>query len=168
MTTFLRIVRLLTLCSWVGGLLFFVLAVTPVAFKTMPDAHHAGLIVRGTLLSLHRIGLYSGPVYLLATLALLATQRDTHPARAVELVLILSMLFLTAYSQLSVLPRMETDRLTLGGEIAAAPPDAPARRSFDRLHGLSVKLEGAVLVEGLLLLGLAVIHGRDGDYGRFA
>ena len=168
MTTFFRIMRLLVLCLWVGGLLFFVIAVTPVAFKTLPDTHHAGLIVRGTLLVLHRIGLYGGPVYLLFTLALLATQRDTHTARAAELVLVISMLLLTAYSQLSVLPRMETDRLTLGGEIASASADAPARKHFDRLHSLSVKLEGAVLIEGLLLLGLATVHGRDVEYDRFA
>lgn len=168
MTIFLRVLRQLVLCLWVGGLMFFAFAVTPVAFKTMPDAHHAGLIVRGTLLVLHRMGLYGGALYLLATLALLALQHDTHPARAVELVLVISMLLLTAYSQLSVLPHMEVDRLTLGGEIAGASPDAPARKDFDRLHSLSVKLEGAILVEGLVLLVLSTIHGRDNEYDRFA
>ena len=168
MTTTFRIIRLLALCSWVGGLIFFAFAVAPVAFKTLPDAHQAGLIVRGTLLALHRIGFYAGAVYLVATLALLATQRDTHPARAVELVFAISMLLLTAYSQLSVLPRMEADRLTLGGDVATAPAGSPAHKSFDRLHSLSVKLDGAVLVEGLLLLGLATVHGRDNEYDRFA
>lgn len=166
MTTTLRILRLLVLCLWVGGILFFILAVTPVAFRTMPTVHQAGLIVRGTLLVLHRIGLYGGSVYLVATLALLAAQRDTHPARAAELVLVISMMFLTGYSQLSVLPRMEADRLSLGGDVGAVSPDVPARKHFDRLHSFSVKLEGAVLFEGLLLVALATVYGRDHEYDR--
>src|SRR5665213_1347708 len=39
--------------------------------------------------------------------------------------------------------------------------DAPARRHFDRLHGLSVKLEGTVLLGGLLLVCLAPVPRRD-------
>lgn len=162
-----RTFRLIALSLWVGGLVFFVAGVTVVAFKTMPDAHHAGIIIRGSLLALHRIAFYAGGVYLLFTLALLGTQRDSHPARAAELALIVAMLALTAYSQLSVLPRMDTDRLSLGGDVTKASPDAPAYREFTRLHGLSVKLEGAVLLEGLILLALAPIHGRD-DFDRFA
>ena len=166
MTTLFRILRSIALAAWVGGIIFFVAAVAPVAFKTMPDAHQAGMVVRGTLLALHHIGFIAGAVYFLFTLALLATQRDTHPVRAAELVLIVAMLALTAYLQLSVLPRMETDRLTLGGDVATASPADPARRHFDRLHGVSVKVEGAVLIEGLMLLMLAPVHGRD-DYDRF-
>jgi hypothetical protein len=158
MTTFLRIVRLFALASWVGGIIFFVAAVAPVAFKVMPDAHQAGVIVRGTLLALHHIGFIAGPVYFLFTLALMAMHRDRHSVRAVELAVVLAMLSLTAYLQLSVLPRMETDRLTLGGDVATAPPNAPQRVHFEHLHGLSVKLEGTVLLAGLVLLALAPVH----------
>jgi hypothetical protein len=35
------------------------------------------------------------------------------------------------------------------------------------LHHVSVKVESAVLIEGLLLLAMASIHGRD-DFDRFA
>ncbi len=167
MRTSFRILRLIALAVWVGGIAFFAFAVAPVAFKTMPDAHQAGMIVRGTLLALHRIGLGAGTVYLFFTLSLLASQYDSHPARAAEIVLVVSMIALTLYLQQSVLPRMETDRLTLGGNVDAAPADAPPRRHFERLHRLSEHLEGAVLVEGLLLLCLAPIHGRE-DTDRFA
>ncbi|MDE1155131.1 MAG: DUF4149 domain-containing protein [Acidobacteriaceae bacterium] len=162
-----RIFRLLALSVWVGSIVFFIAGVTVVAFRTMPDAHHAGIIVRGTLLALHRIGLISGAVYLLFTLALLATQKDTHPARAVELALVVSMMALTAYSQFSVIPRMEADRIAVGGDIAKAEPEAPQVAHFNRLHGLSVKLEGAVLLEGLLLIVFAAVHGHD-EYDRLA
>lgn len=166
MTTVFRIVRLYAITVWVGGLVFFGF-VAEVAFRTLPDANEAGLVVRGSLIDLHHIGMIAGLVYLLFTLALLATQRDTHPIRAAELVLVLAMLALTGYSEFSVVPRMETDRASLGGDVTKAPEDAPARKHFERLHNVSVKVEGAVLVEGLMLLAMAGVHGRD-DFDRFA
>jgi hypothetical protein len=166
MTTVFRIVRLYALAVWVGGLVFFGF-VAAVAFKALPDVQEAGLVVRGSLISLHHLGMAAGIVYLLFTLALLATQRDTHPIRAAELALVIAMLALTGYSEFSVIPRMETDRLALGGDVTKAPLDAPAREHFERLHNVSVRVEGAVLIEGLLLLGMASVHGRD-DFDRFA
>lgn len=165
MALIFRSLRLIALSIWVGSLVFFV-AVTAVAFRSMP-IHEAGIIVRGSLLSLHRIGLTVGVVYLVLTLILLSTQKDTHPARAVELALIVSMMALTAYSQFSVIPRMENDRLTLGGDVSKADFSNPAYQHFNRLHGLSVKLESVVLLEGLVLLVLAAVHGRD-DFDRLA
>jgi len=166
MTTILRILRLIAIATWVGSLIFFGFA-AKVAFTVLPDPHSAGLVVRGTLISLHHLGLVAGLIYFFVTLALLATQGDSHPARAAELALIVAMLGLTVYSQYSILPRMEADRNALGGDVAASPADASAHRHFDRLHNLSVKIEGAILIEGLLLLVLAPIHGRD-DFDRFA
>jgi len=166
MTTVLRILRLIAISTWVGSLIFFGF-VAKVAFSTLPDAHSAGVVVRGTLISLHHLGLVAGMIYFFITLGLLATQGDTHPARAAELALIIAMLGLTLYSQYSVLPRMEADRTSLGGDVATASSNAPAHIHFDRLHSLSVKVEGAILIEGLLLLVLAPIHGRD-DFDRFA
>src|ERR1700759_3836484 len=112
----LRILRLIALSAWVGGIVFFIAGVAAVAFKTF-DPHTAGTMVRASLIALHRFGLAAGTLYLFLTLAMLATQRDTHPARAVELALVIAMMGLTAYSQLSVLPRMEADRATLGGDV---------------------------------------------------
>jgi hypothetical protein len=166
MTIVFRTLRLIALSVWVGGLVFFGF-VAKVAFDNLHDPHQAGLIVRGSLIDLHRIGLGSGLLYLLLTLALLATQRDTHPIRAAELALVIAMLSLTAYSQFSVMPNMESDRQSLGGDVDSAPLGAPTRLHFERLHALSVKLEGAVLIEGLILLAMATLHGRD-DFDRFA
>jgi hypothetical protein len=166
MTTVLRIVRLIAMAVWVGGLVFFGF-VANVAFSSLPDTHQAGTVVRGSLIALHHVGLVAGILYLIVTLALLGTQGDSHPVRAAELVVVLAMLMLTAYSQFSILPRMEKDRLALGGEVSAATVNTHEHQHFDRLHKLSVKFEGAVLIGGLLLLGMSAIHGRD-DFDRFA
>lgn len=160
MTSFFRALRLISLAAWVGGLFFFAFAVARVAFSVLPDAHTAGAVVRGTLVALHHIGFVAGVVFLVATLTLIATQRDSHIARAVEVLLVVAMLGITGYSEFSVLPRMESDRLAVGGDIAKADPDAAAVRHFNRLHGLSVKLEGGVLLAGVLLLCLAPIPNR--------
>ena len=116
MTTLLRILRLYPLALWAGGEVFFVL-VAGIAFKVLPDAHSAGLVVRGALMDLHRLGIGAGVVYLLATLGLLATRRDTHRARMAEVALVGVMLLVTLYSQMSIIPRMENDRLALGGDV---------------------------------------------------
>src|SRR5579875_2569153 len=113
-----RALRLICLAVWVGGIIFFIGGVTIVVFKNL-DGHTAGTIVRGTLTSLHRMGLWAGAIYVLATLLLMVT-RDSHPVRAAELAIVISMLALTAYLQMSIIPRMETDRLTLGGDVFQA------------------------------------------------
>ena len=164
MTLVVRIFRSIALAAWTGSLIFFGF-VASVAFTRL-NTHEAGEVVRGSLLSLHRLGLVAGLIYFLLTLTLLGSQRDTHPARALELVLVVAMLSLTAYSQFSVMPRMERDRISLDGDMTPATAGTPAHRHFDRLHSLSVKLEGAVLIESLLLLCLSPIHGRD-EVDRF-
>lgn len=155
----LRAIRLTALALWVGGLVFFVV-VASVAFRTMPDAHFAGLIVRGSLLSLHRIGLVAGAIYLFCTLGLLALG-DTFVARAAEALLVAAMLAATLFLQQSVLPRMETDRLTMGGDVQGTPESNPARQRFDHLHNVSTQVEGFVLFGGLVLLCLAPLHGES-------
>jgi hypothetical protein len=159
MTTLLRILRLYPLALWAGGEVFFVL-VAAIAFSVLPETHSAGLVVRGALIDLHRIGIGAGAVYLLATAGLLATRRDTHRVRTVEVILIAAMLGLTLFSQMSVIPRMERDRLSLGGDVSVALKDNPVRRDFDKLHSLSVNLEGAVLLCSLVLIALAPIYDR--------
>jgi hypothetical protein len=159
MTTLLRILRLYPLALWAGGEIFFVL-VAGIAFTVLPDAHSAGLVVRGALIDLHWIGIVGGTIYLLATLGLLATRRDTHRARAAEVALVGVMLLLTLYSQMSVIPRMENDRLALGGDVTAVEKDNPIRQDFNRLHSRSVNLEAAVLLCSLVLIALAPIRDR--------
>jgi len=159
MTTLLRILRLYPLALWVGGEVFFVI-VAGIAFTVLPDAHTAGLVVRSALIDLHRIGVGAGVIYLIATLGLMAATRQSPRVRLVEILLTAMMLILTMYSQAGVIPHMEKDRLSLGGDITRADPDNPARLDFERLHKLSVNLEGAVLLGGLVLIALAPIEDR--------
>ncbi|SEF51679.1 protein of unknown function [Bryocella elongata] len=160
MLTVLRILRTYALAAWVGGLAFFIV-VAAIAFSTLPTPFLAGQIVRGSLIAIHRIGLGAGLIYLLATLVMLATRRDGHPTRVAEVVLAAVMLTLTMYSQMSIIPRMDTDRNALGGDVTKSSPGVPAYDDFQKLHVRSTRVEGAVLILGLIVLALGPIHGRN-------
>ena len=62
------------------------------------------------------------------------------------------MLVGTLVSQLYVLPKMEVDRA--GGAIETLDVGNARRVDFERLHVLSERLEGAVLLLGLGVVGL--------------
>jgi hypothetical protein len=63
------------------------------------------------------------------------------------------MVVLTVISQHIVIRRMMELRREMGS-VAATPVDSPLRVEFDRLHGVSVKLEGATLLIGFASLFL--------------
>ena len=153
-----RILRLYTIALWVGGLVFFVV-VAQVAFSTLPSTHEAGMVVRGSLLMLHNIGTIAGFIYLIFTLLLLGLG-DRRKARFAELAFVAAMIGLTSYSQFSIIPRMEQDRVALGGEVDTSPADAPAHLDFNRLHHLSTNVEGGVLLCGLVVLALAAVPAK--------
>jgi putative copper export protein len=155
-TTILRILRLYAIALWVGGLVFFV-AVAQVAFNNLPTPHEAGMVVRGSLLAIHHIGIVAGLVYLLATIALRFLNRRSPGLYIAESLLVIAMLLLTFYSKDSIIPRMERDRLALGGEVTDATKASPEHLDFDRLHSVSTKVEGGVLFCGLVVVALAAV-----------
>lgn len=150
--SFLRFLMLLSLIVWIGGLLFFAFAVAPAAFSVLPTRHLAGTLVGRTLGTLHWMGIFSGLVFLASSLLYSQLTRGTPHAFAARNVLIILMLALTLVSQFGIIPRMDTLRASIG-EIDSVPPDNPARLQFDALHVWSTRVEG-----GVLLLGLVVVY----------
>ena len=72
------------------------------------------------------------------------------------------MLLLTAYSQFSIIPHMDTARESVGGNVNAVAADNPGRQIFDRLHQRSTHVEGLVLLCGLAAL-VATAHWSRND-----
>jgi hypothetical protein len=161
MQTFLRALRLYAMVAWVGGLAFFAFVVAPVAFGSLASRHDAGMVVGGTLRVLHWIGLIGGGVFWVATGWLWYSARE-RVGFVWQLALTAVMLVVTAYSQFRILPAMEVDRALAGGVVEAVSTDNPARVDFERLHRLSERLEGLVL-----LCGLGVVFGlsRESRWG---
>jgi uncharacterized membrane protein len=142
----LRFLMLLSLICWIGGLIFFAFVVAPTAFSILPTSHLAGNVVGRSLGKLHWIGLISGIVFLFSSLLY---SRFTDGTRHV---LLCVMLALTLISQFGIIPRMDALRASLG-EVRSVPLDNPERVQFDALHVWSTRMEGAVL-----LLGLVVVY----------
>lgn len=149
----LRLFSLLSLVTWLGGLIFFAFVLAPTVFAVLPTHELAGRVVSRSLTALHWIGVASGLVYLGTSLAYthLATGQ-THVFAARHL-LVLLMLLLTLTSQLALGGRMQALRAEMG--VIDDVPVTDARRvEFNRLHHWSTRMEGAVLLCGLAVLYL--------------
>lgn len=150
MRTLLRGLVQVLVALWVGGILFFPV-VAYIAFRSLRDTHTAGTIARQCLHTLHVEGLIAG--LLLIPLLLIGGVAGAYGRRIIgPVTLTLVMLGLTAFSQYSIMPRMEQDRLRSGGRIDATAPNDASRLDFERLHVASERVEAGVLVAGLLLI----------------
>jgi uncharacterized membrane protein len=158
--SFLRFLMLLSLVAWVGGLMFFAFVLAPTAFSVLPNTHLAGNVVRSALSKVHWIAIVSGILFLISSLFLNRIVDGTPHVFAPRNVLILIMLLLTAISQFGVIPRMDKLRAAVG-DFASVAVNDPARVQFDALHVWSTRVEGAVL-----LLGLIVIYLTASALGR--
>ena len=148
----LRALMILSLVVWVGGIVF--LAVTAqTAFSVLPSRHLAGSVVGASITKLHWMGMISGVVYLVSSLAYSRLHSGSACSFAGPQILILLMLALTIFSQWGITPRMHAARISVG-EIDNVPPEDPARLKFNRLHVWSEQVEKAVLVLGLVVVYL--------------
>ena len=146
----------LVLGLWLGALVFFGAVLAPIAFSQLPPLfatpaagiHAAGMIVGGSLVRLHWIGLFCGLIFLVVSVLARAHYRTIIP----QAVLVLVMMLLTAYSQFSIIPRMDTARESVGGNVEAVAANNPGRQIFDRLHQRSVHVESLILLCGVAAL----------------
>ncbi|MGH9585667.1 MAG: DUF4149 domain-containing protein [Acidobacteriaceae bacterium] len=150
MKTAIRAIILLLIVLWLGGVMFFPI-VAASAFGSLPDTHAAGTIVAKCLRILHYEGLFSGAIIVILLLISQAV-RALHRSVIAPVVLVLVMLGLTAYSQFSIIPRMDHDIISTGGAIDQVPPTNPYRVNFNHLHAESEHVEEAVLLAGVIFV----------------
>ncbi len=151
--SFLRFVMVLSLVVWIGGLIFFAFVLAPTAFQVLPNTHLAGNVVGRALGKLHWIAIISGIVFLLTSLLYSRLTDGTAHVFAMRHVLLCLMLALTLFSQFWIIPRMDTLRAQVG-DFASVPLNNPERVQFDALHVWSTRVEGAVLLLGLVAVYL--------------
>jgi hypothetical protein len=152
MKTLFRTLLSLSFIVWLGAEVFFPI-VAAITFTTLqPDTHTAGTIVGQLIRILHGMGLVSGMVAL-AVMAL-APAWGIYKPRAVlaPMALVVIMIAFTVYSQFSIIPAMERDRIAAGGTIDTANGSDVTTARFNKLHNRSEFVEEAVL-----LLGLAAV-----------
>ena len=133
---------------WIGGITFFSFVVAPALFTMLPTPRMAAGVVSVTLMDLHLIGIACGVTFLVASFVV--PPRNAKALRTFVGV----MIVLTAVSLFGIMPQMERIRASVGGSIEALPPQDAGRAAFDRLHQLSVALEGIVLLSGVASFAL--------------
>ncbi len=151
--SFLRFVMVLSLAVWIGGLIFFAFVLAPTAFQVLPNTHLAGNVVGRALSKLHWIAIVSGIVFLLTSILYSRLTDGTAHVFATRHVILCLMLALTLFSQFWIIPRMDTLRAQVG-DFASIPLNNPARVQFDAFHVWSTRVEGAVLLLGLVAVYL--------------
>lgn len=156
MSSVLRYLEFLSLGTWVGSILYLSFVVAPGAFATLGSRDQAGAVVGMALGRLHLLGLIAGVVYLVARVGLARSLKALAGPAALAVIL---MLVLTLVSQYGVSARMAHLRTEMGS-VDRTPEDHPLRVEFNRLHRTSVRLEGAILLLGLVALFLTVRNHR--------
>jgi len=150
--SFLRLLMLLALIVWIGGIIFFAFVLAPTLFGVLPTTKLAGDVVNATLGKLHWMGLISGVVFLIASLLYNWQKYVQLRPFALSHIFVVLMLAFTMVSQFGITPHMR--------ELRSSPPlmEAPeGRTEFDRLHAWSTRLEGGVLFLGL---GVVILTAR--------
>jgi hypothetical protein len=159
MRSFLRFLQFLALGTWVGSIIFFSFVVAPGLFGILSSRDEAGAVVGYSLDRLHSMGVIEAAIYLVAALALARSLRALVRPGAIGAIV---MLLLTLSSAYVVIPRMDTIRLK-APTLDAMPTGDPARAQFDRLHRISVGIEGSVLLVGIAAFFLTVREESSGN-----
>lgn len=144
-----RLLRLLGIVVWIGGLIFFAFVEAPTAFRIMGTTQQFAQLIGGSIATINRLGFVSGFAFLGASLLLWRVSGSRgRRLLLTEAVLVALMLATTAYVQLHIVPAMERDRAAVGGDITSVPTDNPTRAHFNALHTTSENVEGSGLFLG--------------------
>lgn len=149
--SWLRALMLLCLIVWIGGIIFFAFVLAPTVFTVLPTHELAGNVVNPSLSKLHWMGLACGILFLIVSMVYNRELYAEFRAASASHILIATMLVLSAISQFSIMPRMNTLRRDMG-VIDTTPASDVRRIEFNRLHVWSTRTEG-----GVFFLGLAVV-----------
>ena len=147
---------LLALIVWVGGIIFFAFVLAPTLFTVLPP-EVAGNVVSPSLIKLHWIGLVAGAVFLACSLAYNRAKHGQLRLFGASQTMILIMLILTAISQFVITPRMRELRSQMQ-PVDSLGEHTTHRAEFDRLHQWSTRMEGGVLLLGLMVV---VVTARE-------
>jgi Domain of unknown function (DUF4149) len=138
-------IYLLCIVSWLGGMIFFIIT-TPVIFGTLP-LPEAGKVLAALFPRYYMLGYIAGTIgFLLALYFTIMHAPRLWWGTASAAVLI--ALALTLYAGVVIRPRVDAIR-TVNEE---PNPDPVRKAEFDRLHHLSVNINGGVIVLNLIAL----------------
>src|SRR5271169_3973782 len=144
-------IYLAALGCWLGGIVFFSFFTAPAVFTVLPR-HEAGQLISTIFPRYYMLGYVVGTISLVLAIYLTAMRGPRIWWGGATLLLAIA-LGITFYAGTVILPRADAIRTVTEEQ----NPDPVRKAEFDRLHRLSVILNGAVL-----LLNLAAIAGTSG------
>jgi MFS family permease len=139
-------VYLLALGCWLGAMVFFSFITAPTLFTRLPIAE-AGKVVAGIFPRYYLLGSILGAIAL-ALAAYFAAVRGARGWWSTAAFALAIALALTLYAGFVVRPRIDAIRTVAEAE----RPDPAEKAEFDRLHRLSVMLNGAMILLDLAAL----------------
>jgi len=137
---------LLALVCWLGGMFFFTAIVAPVVFKLLPTPE-AGKFVAGVFPRYYILGYAAGAISLVLALYFTVKSQPRLWWSLASLALA-GAIALTIYAGGIVRPKIDAIRTV----VEEQNPDPVRRAEFDRLHKLSVMLNGGVMFLNLAAL----------------
>jgi len=143
----------LALALWVGGGALYTFVLTPAIFAAYPR-NTAGEIV-GTMMP-HYFRFQSTAAAVAALVVLALWRSWPGRRRAVCLALVFGAIAVQSFVQWRLYPQI----LEVKSRVASfeSAPDAPERRRFRSLHGVSMLLNLLILADGMVLLALAPVR----------
>jgi hypothetical protein len=162
MAFILRSLRLFGIVIWVGGLAFFAFVEAPIAFRVMGTTRQFAQLIGGSVHAINHLGTICGFVFIIASLLLWKySAAKTRQLLLWQVALVIAVVVTISYIELQILPAMERDRISVGGDITSVPETNPARADFDHLHRLSERVEGATLFLGITVVLLLAAEGSS-------
>jgi uncharacterized membrane protein len=153
----LRLVYVLALAVWLGGMTILGAVVAPTVFQTLQsvDANTgramAGLAF-GAILSRFHFVAYGCGVLLFVSLIAMALLGPRPKHFAIRCGIVAGMLLVAVYAGVFVLGEIDAIQREVGTLPSRLPTDDPRRVRFDALHQLSTRLMMIDLVGALALL----------------
>jgi hypothetical protein len=153
----LRLVYVLALTVWLGGMAILGAVVAPTIFQTLqaadPDGGRAlaGLAFGAMLGRFHFVA-YGCGVLLLVMLIIMALLGPRPKGFAVRCALVVGMLLVAVYSGVVVLGEIDAIQQEVGALPSRLPAGDPHRIRFDELHQLSTRLMMVNLLGALALV----------------
>jgi len=153
----LRLVYVLALAVWLGGMTMLGAVVAPTIFQTLQAADPgsgralAGLAFAAILTRFHLVA-YGCGILLLVTLIAMALLGPRPKHFAIRCGIVAGMLLVSAYSGVVVLGEIDAIQREVGTLPSRLPEGDPRRVRFDALHQLSTRLMMVDLLGALVLL----------------
>lgn len=145
--TVLIFIYLLALVCWLGAIIFFSFFTAPIVFTRLPIAE-AGKVISAIFPRYYLLGYLAGATAFIIAIYLLLATRDARASWIAAVAAIGIALGCTFYAGMAIRPRVDAIRAVAEEQ----NPDPVRKAEFDRLHRLSVTLNGAVLLLDLAAL----------------